>query len=289
MYYSADKELDQIASLITALANGEYEKRINISHFKERYLTIAVLLNMLAGELKYAYPGLSPETNTKYLNHLIIFFDRKLNILDYNTDFISMVKSIRASKIDSIIDKPSLRAIEEIIRSEKFETPLNLNFSLEGDLITRMNSRVTRLTNNKDEFYILSAVKTITLSAWDKEKLQKEARNPKTLFNISKNKHLIDRLLHYLLDHLDSPLPPIAEIATTLNTNPTLLKRGFKLIHGTTIAQFHREKRLEKARDLILDNDTPLIAIADQCGFKSISHFSRAFKKHFGVNPSKTR
>lgn len=289
MYFSSDKQLDQIAGLITALAKGNYEKRINISKLNDQYLTIAALLNMLADQLKYAYPGLSAETNNTYLNHLIIFFDRELNILDFNTDFKAMRNSAQPSKIPSIIDNPSLRALDEIIKSENFESPLDLNFIIEGDLITGMNSKVTKLTKNTDDIYILSAVKMVSFSAWDKKNLQKEAQKEKTLFNISKNKHLIDRLLHYLLDNLDSPLPPIAEIAINLNTNPTLLKRGFKLMYGTTIAKFHREKRLEKARDLISDNDETIMAIADQCGFKSISHFSRAFKKHFGVNPSKTR
>jgi len=91
------------------------------------------------------------------------------------------------------------------------------------------------------------------------------------------------------MDNLDSPLKPITEITEDINTNATLLKRGFKIIHGTTIAKFHRDKRLERAKDLLLDNDILLIVIADRCGFKSISNFSRVFKKHFGINPSKSR
>ena len=63
------------------------------------------------------------------------------------------------------------------------------------------------------------------------------------------------------MDNLDSPLKPIIEITEDINTNATLLKRGFKIIQGTTIAKFHRDKRLERAKDNILDNDIHLLLL----------------------------
>jgi len=148
-----------------------------------------------------------------------------------------------------------------------------------------MNSRLTRFKNQNINHYMLSIVKTISKNEWSREELLRNSILPRSQFNISKNKQLIDRLYHYLMNNLDSPL---AEIAEDINTDATLLKRGFKIIHGISIAKFHRDKRLERAKVLLLDNDTPLIVIADQCRFKSISHFSMAFKKHFGISPSKS-
>ncbi|WP_026837725.1 helix-turn-helix domain-containing protein [Gillisia sp. JM1] len=289
MYYPDDKQFDQITRLITALANGQYDKRIKVTKLDNKFSTISVLLNMLAGVLKEAVPGLYPENNLSYLNHIILLIGKDLNIYEYNYGALELFREEHLKHLNYILDNSSIQKLKEMIISNAIENSVSLNFRLKDDLFLTMNSRLTRFKNQNINHYILSAVKTISKNEWSREELLQNSILPRSQFNISKNKQLIDRLYHYLMDNLDSPLKPIPEIADDLNTNATLLKRGFKIIHSSTIAKFHRDKRLERAKDLLLDNDTPLIVIADQCGFKSISHFSRAFKKHFGINPSKSR
>lgn len=289
MYYPDDKQFDQITRLITALANGHYDKRIKVSKLNNKLSTISVLLNMLAGVLKQAVPRLSPESNLNYLQHVIFLVGSDLKIRDFNSGALQLFREEHLEHLNFILDNPSIHLVKEMISSQSTENSLLLNFRLKEDLFLTMNSRLTRFQHQELNTYILSAVKTISKNEWSREELLQNSKLPKSQFNLTKNKQLIDKLYHYLMDNLDSPLQPIPDIAKELNTNPTLLKRGFKLIHGTTIAQFHREKRLEKAKDLLLDSDTPLAMIAEECGYKSISHFSRAFKKHFGVNPSKSR
>jgi len=289
MYYPNDKQFDQITRLITALANGQYDKRIKVNKLVNNLSTISVLLNMLAGELKVAVPNLSPEYNLKYLHHIILLIGKDLKIYDFNSGALQLFREEHLEHLHFLLDNSSIQTLNELITSLSFENGFTLNFRLKEDLFLTMNSRLTRFQHRDLNIFILSAVKTISKNEWSREELLENAKNPRSQFNLTKNKQLIDRLYHYLMDNLDIPLRPIPDIAEELNTNATLLKRGFKLIHGTTIAKFHREKRLEKAKDLLLDSDTPLIVIANQCGFKSISHFSRAFKKHFGINPSRSR
>tara|TARA_R100000935_G_scaffold1440_5_gene4692 strand:+ start:10033 stop:10902 length:870 start_codon:yes stop_codon:yes gene_type:complete len=289
MYYPDDKQFDQITQLITALANGQYDKKIKVTKLDNKLSTISVLLNMLAGVLKEAVPSLYPENNLNYLNHIILLIKEDLSIHDFNSGAIDLFREEHLKHLNYILDNSSIQILKEMISSNAVENSVSLNFRLKEDLYLTMTSRLTRFNNQNLNLFVLSAVKTISKNEWSKEELLQNSKFPKSQFNLSKNKQIIVSLYHYLMDNLDSPLKPIAEIAEHLNTNATLLKRGFKIIHGSTIAKFHREKRLERAKDLLLDNDTPLIAIADQCGFKSISHFSRAFKKHFGINPSKSR
>ncbi len=289
MYFPDDKQFDQITSLITALANGDYDKRIKVSNLNGKLSTISVLLNMLAGVLKESFPTQSPENEFNYLNHIILLVDKKLQILDYNSGSTALFQGDHLKHLNFILDANSLTTVKEAIASNAFNRSFNLNFRLKENLFLLMNTRITHFEKNKDGSFILSAVKTIAKDEWTRDKLLKNAQNPRRQFNLSKNKKLIESLYHYLMDNLDSPLKSIPEIANELNTNPTILKRGFKVIYGKTIAEFHREKRLERARELVLDTDTKLNIIAQQCGFKSLSHFSRTFKKHFGVNPSDAR
>ncbi len=289
MYYSNDKQFDQITRLITAMANGDYDKRIKVKNLNSKLSTISVLLNMLAGVLKQNIPTQFSENEIIYLNHIIILIGKDLEILDYNSVSTELFDKKQLSRLHSILDEHSLNTVQENISSDRSIGSIHLNFRLKENLFLLMNTRITKFEKDKKEIFILSAVKTMPKREWSREKLIKKAQQPKRQFNLSKNKRLIDKLFHYLMDNLDSPLEPITDIANRLNTNSTILKRGFKVIHEKTIAEFHREKRLEKARDLILDTDTKLSTIATQCGFKSLSHFSRTYKKHFGVNPSDSR
>ena len=289
MYYKDDKQFDQITHLITALANGQYDNRIRVSKVDNQLSTISVLLNMLAGRLKEAVPRLFPENNLTYLNHVILIIGKDFKIHDFNTCAIELFRIEHLQHLNYILDNSSINSLKEMLVSNAVGNSISLNYRSKKDLFLAMNSRLTRLQNLREDTFVLSAVKTISRNEWSREELLQKSKVSRSQFDITKNKLLIEKLYHYLMDNLDSPLLPISEISRELNTNPTLLKRGFKYIHGTTIAKFHREKRLEKAKDLLMDTDTPLLAIADQCGFKSISHFSRAFKKHFGINPSKTR
>lgn len=288
MYFKKDKQLDQIAHFITALANGDYEKRINLKFFKDRYLTIAVLLNMLAGHLKNVIPGLAATQNNVPIEHLIFKIDKDLNILDYNNFSLNFFGKQNLHRLKQILDENSIKKVSRMLTSGNSDKGLELNFATSEGLTLMMDSRVSYFLRNKNSF-ILSSVRRIPIMDWQKIKLQENAQNPRNKFDLSKNRDLLEKVYHLLMDNLDRPFPPIEEIADKLNTNPTLLKRGFPLLYGNTIAKFHLHKRLERALELLKDTDTAQGIIAAQCGFRSESHFSRSFKKHFGVSPSKCR
>ena len=52
---------------------------------------------------------------------------------------------------------------------------------------------------------------------------------------------------------------------------------------------FRSKVRLEHAIVLLSNTDKPIDEIAYECGFKSTSYFSYAFKKEFLVSPLKYR
>jgi AraC-like DNA-binding protein len=44
-----------------------------------------------------------------------------------------------------------------------------------------------------------------------------------------------------------------------------------------------------KAKGLLLESDAKILVIADMCGFESLPHFHRTFKKYVGVTPAEFR
>lgn len=63
----------------------------------------------------------------------------------------------------------------------------------------------------------------------------------------------------------------------------------FTTIYGQTPFEFLQVTRLRNAARLLTISDLPVKAIAASVGYASRSHFSRAFRAAFGVDPSKYR
>lgn len=83
--------------------------------------------------------------------------------------------------------------------------------------------------------------------------------------------------------------PTIPELARQIGVNEMKLKQGFKQIFGQGIHQYLVNHRLTLARQLLLETDSNIAEIAFECGYSYSSHFCTAFKRKFGVTPSKMR
>ena len=53
--------------------------------------------------------------------------------------------------------------------------------------------------------------------------------------------------------------------------------------------EFVARTRLDHARNLLLSTQLPVSIVANRVGFISRSHFSRAFRNAFGMDPTKLR
>ena len=90
----------------------------------------------------------------------------------------------------------------------------------------------------------------------------------------------------YLIKNIDNP-PGLAELAKIVGLNEYKLKRDFKRTFHTTVFGYLSEHRLEKARKELAEKQKSVAEIAYQLGYSSPQHFSAAFRKRFGVAPSK--
>lgn len=81
----------------------------------------------------------------------------------------------------------------------------------------------------------------------------------------------------------------IPAIAKHVGINIQDLKKEFKLKFGTTIFKYITSKRMELATELLKFSDNSIYDIANRVGYKYSHHFSNAFKKYYGVNPSNYR
>ena len=83
---------------------------------------------------------------------------------------------------------------------------------------------------------------------------------------------------------LESPISP-NQIAAQINISTRQLERLFAKYLNVTPKGHYIRLRLENAR-LLLQTDIKTIEVAMACGFNGASHFSKLYKKQFGITPS---
>lgn len=76
-------------------------------------------------------------------------------------------------------------------------------------------------------------------------------------------------------------------LAREVGTNDATLKKHFKLVLGTTVFAYLTTCRMEAAEKLLLEKRVTIAEIAQHLGYKYVSHFSAAFRKYYGVSPTK--
>jgi len=79
------------------------------------------------------------------------------------------------------------------------------------------------------------------------------------------------------------------EYARLCNRSLSAFKRDFQKIYKITPGKWLFEKRVVHAKHLLTNLKKTVSEAAFDSGFENPSHFSRAFKKRFGVNPAAVR
>lgn len=67
------------------------------------------------------------------------------------------------------------------------------------------------------------------------------------------------------------------------------VERLFRQNLGRSPARYYLELRLERARQLLMQSDMPIVDVAIACGFVSASHFSKCYRGLFGRSPQSDR
>lgn len=109
----------------------------------------------------------------------------------------------------------------------------------------------------------------------------------KLLENQSFNPRVDKRIacvIELLSDDLSVTLS-LQELASKANLSVSQLKTLFKESTGKTCGQYLLKLRMEKARALLANTDTPSVIVAETVGYRDQSAFSRRFTAYFGQSP----
>ena len=103
---------------------------------------------------------------------------------------------------------------------------------------------------------------------------------------INKN-DIVSRIMQYFEEHYAEKIS-LDLISENMYVSPFYISKIFKSITGDTPIRYLINVRLDKARELLKKHpEISVHEIAEMVGYDDAYHFSKLFKKRFGVSPSK--
>ena len=107
----------------------------------------------------------------------------------------------------------------------------------------------------------------------------------------SRQKDYLDKFLYitnYINEHFAENLS-LEQVADLAGFSKYHFTRLFKQYTDTSFYKYLNQKRIDYAKTLLLDPDLPVIDVALQCGFSSLSAFLRMFKQLNNCTPTEFR
>jgi AraC family transcriptional regulator len=96
------------------------------------------------------------------------------------------------------------------------------------------------------------------------------------------------RIIEFIEENLDNDLR-LEAMAAQVEVSPLYLPRAFKAAVGQSPHQYVLARRIERAKELLRNTQTPIADVAFASGFSSQSHLSNWFLKMVGVSPATYR
>ena len=101
----------------------------------------------------------------------------------------------------------------------------------------------------------------------------------------SKDLERVHEAREILIENIANP-PSLQQLAEQVGIGDYKLKRDFRQTFGTTVFGYLRSHRLECARQLLTARQMNVSEAAEFVGYRSLSKFTAAFKRQFGILPS---
>lgn len=97
--------------------------------------------------------------------------------------------------------------------------------------------------------------------------------------------YAVNKIITYLNENYESKIS-LDQIAHNMYLSPVYISKIFKEETGESPINYLIKIRLEKAKEILLTSDSGSIkSIANSVGYEDVYHFSKLFKKYYGISP----
>ena len=95
-------------------------------------------------------------------------------------------------------------------------------------------------------------------------------------------------ICRYMEEHLDESLT-ISALSRRACLSTTTFKEGFRRLYGLPVHTWLRQRRMERAAELLRGSALSVLGVAQSVGYGSASQFSAAFRRQYGMTPAMYR
>lgn len=244
----------------------------------------ACFLYMLQGQINYSTP-----------NQNVIIPQNDAVLLKCGTYFSQIKSTINAQKHEIVVihfHPEILKKIYETDLPKVFQNPAILDTNI--DLSTINNDYLIEKYIESLLFYFDNP------SLINEDLLIIKLKEIILLLCQTKNAPLIQQILSQLFSPSSYSFKQIIEsnlyyhftteeLAEMTHLSLSSFKREFKKNYNATPASYIRNKRLEKAAELLLISEERITDITFDCGFNDLANFSKLFHEKFNNSPSNYR
>jgi AraC-like DNA-binding protein len=97
--------------------------------------------------------------------------------------------------------------------------------------------------------------------------------------------YAVKKIINYLNENYENKIS-LDQIAHNMYLSPVYISKIFKEETGESPINYLIKIRLDKAKDILLNSDGGSIkSIANRVGYEDVYHFSKLFKKYYGISP----
>ncbi|WP_027126466.1 helix-turn-helix domain-containing protein [Gelidibacter mesophilus] len=304
--------LQQIQRLLMTLIVGEGTYLLERSEEDDDIEVLLVMANLMVEEmadtLRYVGYLDSPEAIKEYV-HMLFVLDTGFQVRYVNNTVHTLLgqesDALLGASFSDLLTADSLSGWQLIARDllykDNYHGTHDLSIKVLGELTKRCTFAfstvsiaewpvsfilVTTFETSLSSLFIENRIKAL-LGSGD---LRSRAKaNPPFKLSNEKDVRIIQSVRDCILQNISQPLPGLRVLAHEFGTNEHKLKNGFKQLYGTSVYRFLTQERLKRASMLLQNTSLPVKGIAQMIGFKNMSHFSKAFKKQYGVAPMALR
>ncbi|NNF35757.1 MAG: helix-turn-helix transcriptional regulator [Saprospiraceae bacterium] len=261
--------------------NATFNKSINYNRLpeveEEHYL---VIISLTDG------PTFTHLDNEEYRFKI----SENFNALIVPPSILSQMKAVKDEEVLLLTIVVGRRWIEDNIIGNDENSYIRqlLNAGQPIPIVEQFNLNHRELIENlfylryKDKIQKLSSV--IELISYLIDSISRKKGFKESLINSNDMKLILESCM--IIEQNWKAFLSIKSLATQVKMGESSFKLKFKKVTGYSPYQFYLKIKMEKAKELLLNSNKSISEIGYICGYTNLSHFSRQFKKEFGVLPS---
>lgn len=254
------------------------------------------------------------QSNFNKNDKVVLIVDDNLDVINYLSEILSKIFKVVSAKNGKIGVEKAFEIIPDLIISDVMmpeKSGMDLCKELKNSektshvpiiLLTAKlgeNDRLEGIEIGADDYitkpfdskFLLAKIDSLFKNRQKLINFHGESVKDNSKFKIKKLRNIEDKFLAKLeklvIEKYNGDDISIPEIAKELGFSRSSLYRKVKAITGSSINNYIKRVRLNKAAKLLLENNINVSQAAFDSGFNDIKYFRVNFKKQFGVTPSK--